>query len=110
MSDAPEPFPWDEVMALALGILRWTPETVWRATPREFAAALRGPAGSPVQPATSGDIERLMRAYPDAVPTSPPCHHRACPGDPDDADRRLSDRDGREMPGHDKGMEMTDGG
>jgi uncharacterized phage protein (TIGR02216 family) len=28
-------------MALALGVLRWSPDVFWRATPREFAAALK---------------------------------------------------------------------
>jgi uncharacterized phage protein (TIGR02216 family) len=60
----PRPFPWDEVMALAFGVLRWPPDTVWRATPRELAAAVVRP-GSSVEPATSGDLERLMLAFPD---------------------------------------------
>ena len=61
------PFPWDEAMALALGILRWPPDTFWRATPSELFAALRGPArGAGVEPATSSDVDRLMRAFPDA--------------------------------------------
>ena len=49
----PQPFPWDEVMALAFGVLRWPPETVWRATPRELAAALAKPARWSVEPATA---------------------------------------------------------
>ena len=49
----PRPFPWDEVMALAFGVLRWPPETVWRATPRELAAALAKPARWSVEPATA---------------------------------------------------------
>ena len=69
----PRPFPWDETMALALGVLRWPPDTFWRATPRELFAALRGPAGRRVEPATSGDMERLMRAFPDAL-AAPSCH------------------------------------
>ena len=62
----PSPFPWDEVMALALGVLRWPPETLWRATPRELTAALFR-TGSPAQPTTSGDLERLMQAFPDGA-------------------------------------------
>ncbi len=58
----PRPFPWDEVLALALGVLRWPPESVWRATPRELSAALLQRAGAPLRPA---DLERLMRAFPD---------------------------------------------
>ncbi len=78
----PRPFPWDEVLALALGVLRWPPDTVWRATPRELAAALAGPDGASLRPVSSGDLKRLMEMFPDGSPTSL-CHHRACPGDPD---------------------------
>jgi uncharacterized phage protein (TIGR02216 family) len=53
------------VTALALGVLRWPPDTFWRATPREVAAALLRPAGGFVQPATAGDLARLMQAFPD---------------------------------------------
>jgi uncharacterized phage protein (TIGR02216 family) len=52
-------------MALAFRVLRWPPDTFWRATLRELNAALHGPAGSPVEPATSHDLERLMQAFPD---------------------------------------------
>lgn len=51
-------------MGLALGHLRWSPETFWRATPREFCAALDGPR-RPVAPAGSHDLAALMRAFPD---------------------------------------------
>ena len=68
MSEAGEarPFPWDEVMAFGLGVLRWPPNTFWHATPGELFAALRGPGGAPsVEPGTTGDLERLMRTFPD---------------------------------------------
>ena len=55
-------------MAFALRVLRWAPETFWRATPRELIAAMQGPAGFSAAPATSGDLQRLMRAFPDSVP------------------------------------------
>lgn len=51
-------------MALGLGVLRWSPDTFWRATPRELRAALGGP-GRPVAPAGADDLARLMRAFPD---------------------------------------------
>jgi uncharacterized phage protein (TIGR02216 family) len=58
-------------MTLTLGVLRWPPETFWRATPRELAAALHVPADSDApHPATSGDLERLMQAFPDAFAAS----------------------------------------
>jgi uncharacterized phage protein (TIGR02216 family) len=52
---------------LALGVLRWSPDTFWHTTPRELMAAwdgLRG--GRKAEPALSGDIRRLMAAFPDA--------------------------------------------
>lgn len=52
-------------MGLALGVLRWTPDAFWRATPRELAAALRPRAPAP--PATRDDLARLMRAFPDGA-------------------------------------------
>ena len=68
--DEPRPFPWDEAMAAALGVLRWPPDAFWRATPRELLAAIAGPGGGrAAEPATSGDMERLMRAFPDELTT-----------------------------------------
>jgi uncharacterized phage protein (TIGR02216 family) len=52
-------------MALALGVLRWSPDVFWRATPREFAAALEGLLGKRAQPAGRDDLARLMSAFPD---------------------------------------------
>jgi uncharacterized phage protein (TIGR02216 family) len=49
-----------------LGLLRWSPETFWRATPRELLAAweeMNG--GRRVESALSGDLRRLMDAFPD---------------------------------------------
>ena len=60
----PKPFPWDEAMAFAFRVLRWSPETFWRATPRELAAAMGGLAEA-AEPARSADLDRLMRAFPD---------------------------------------------
>lgn len=51
---------------MTLGLLRWSPDAVWRATPREVAAAFR-----PVAPdaLARADLERLIRQHPDlAVP------------------------------------------
>ncbi|WP_375458483.1 phage tail assembly chaperone [uncultured Enterovirga sp.] len=61
------PFPWDEVLGFVLGRLRWTPETAWRATPREIVAALGPPAQSLV-PLLGRDLAALMRSYPDRQP------------------------------------------
>jgi uncharacterized phage protein (TIGR02216 family) len=50
------------VLHLALCRLRWDPETVWRATPREIALALAPPLQSAPDLA---DLHRLMTTYPD---------------------------------------------
>jgi uncharacterized phage protein (TIGR02216 family) len=61
-------FPWDEAQAVALGVLRWTPDAFWRATPRELAAAVEGLTGrAAVMPAGSADLHRLMHAFPDGA-------------------------------------------
>ncbi|WP_335645604.1 phage tail assembly chaperone [Microvirga ossetica] len=51
---------------MGLSILRWSPETFWRATPRELLAAWEGWCGGRTnEPASSGDLRRLMEAFPD---------------------------------------------
>lgn len=52
-------------MAAALGRLGWTPETFWRATPRELAAALAGRFGTGGQAPSRGALAALMAAFPD---------------------------------------------
>lgn len=66
---APAPFPWEDLLALCLTRLRWTPDTFWRATPRELAAILS--IGAPRTP-TRSDLMALMRAYPDRPDRRPP--------------------------------------
>lgn len=61
----PQPFPWDDALRLALGVIGWPPDTFWRATPRELAAALEGRLGRIGAPADRGALDRLMAAYPD---------------------------------------------
>ncbi|QRM32038.1 phage tail assembly chaperone [Microvirga sp. VF16] len=62
----PHAFPWDDALTLALSILRWSPETFWRATPRELMAAWEGlQGGRKSESALSGDLRRLMEAFPD---------------------------------------------
>lgn len=56
-------FPWDDALALGLGVLRWRPGEFWAATPREFAAALGRRSGP--EPLTRAAFERLHAAYPD---------------------------------------------
>ena len=58
-------------MGFGLGVLRWTPDALWRATPREVAAAAGLTRARPA-PATRADLARLMAAHPDpASPRSP---------------------------------------
>jgi uncharacterized phage protein (TIGR02216 family) len=53
-------------MTLGLSILRWNPDTFWRASPRELMAAGQGLyGGRSVEPALSGDLRQLMEAFPD---------------------------------------------
>lgn len=53
-------------MAFALGILRWSPEAFWRATPRELITAYDGLIGRrAAAPAGRSDLERMMAAFPD---------------------------------------------
>lgn len=61
-------FPWEDAQAVALGVLRWSPEVFWRATPRELMAAVEGLTGrSAAAPAAAADLQRLMRAFPDGA-------------------------------------------
>ena len=59
-------FPWDEAMSLGLGRLRLTPETFWRMTLPELAAAARALQLMQQKPFEKADLARLMRDYPDA--------------------------------------------
>ena len=65
----PSPFPWEEAMRFGLGVLRWSPEEFWRATPRELIAAAQGLRGrAPLTPPSARDLAGLMRAFPDSGP------------------------------------------
>ncbi|WP_375454111.1 rcc01693 family protein [uncultured Methylobacterium sp.] len=58
-------FPWDDALALGLGVLRWRPRDLWRATPRELLlAAGRGAGPAPLR---RDALERLIAAHPDDV-------------------------------------------
>lgn len=69
--DGTPPLPWDAVLRFALGHLRWTPDAVWRATPREIAFAMpQHAAGSPAL--RRAEFDDLLRRFPDhASPTEP---------------------------------------
>jgi uncharacterized phage protein (TIGR02216 family) len=59
-----EPFPWDQVMAIGLGLLRLSPRDFWAMTPREFERAmglLKEHGDAPGR----ARLAELMRAFPD---------------------------------------------
>nr|WP_255663325.1 rcc01693 family protein [Nitratireductor sp. B36] len=59
------PFPWNEVMGVAFGVLRLPPGAFWGMTPRELNCALEALCGSaPGVPARS-DLDQLMQRFPD---------------------------------------------
>lgn len=60
----PSAFPWDDVLTLALHTLHWRPDDLWRATPRELAAAA-GFSRRQAMPLRRADLEHLLAAYPD---------------------------------------------
>lgn len=64
-----EPFPWAKVMAIGFGVLKLSPEALWRMTPREFAASLHGLYGEPQLPLRREALSELMRKFPDGAST-----------------------------------------
>ncbi|MFN3935578.1 rcc01693 family protein [Parvibaculum sp.] len=58
-------FPWDEAMSLGLGQLRLTPETFWRMTLPELAAAARALRPAHAVPIRQADFAALVARYPD---------------------------------------------
>ncbi|WP_448582472.1 phage tail assembly chaperone [Thermaurantiacus sp.] len=51
---------------VATGVLGWSPDQFWNATPAELRLALEGRLGSAPTAITEADLERLMREFPDA--------------------------------------------
>ena len=60
-----QPFPWKDAIGFGLGVLRLPPETFWRMTPRELAAAIEAVRGRTLAPPSRGHLDELMRRYPD---------------------------------------------
>jgi len=60
-------FPWDEVMAIGLGLLRLQPDAFWAMTPREFERAASVLVPARAAPPGRRDLAALMRAFPDAA-------------------------------------------
>ena len=61
---SPPRFPWAEAMALGLGTLRLSPETFWRFTLPELAAARSLGVSGSTSP-DRNDLAALMQAHPD---------------------------------------------
>ena len=63
----PPPFPWPDVMAAGLGLLRLHPADFWSMTPRELDAALRGLLGPMHRDSAlpRSVLAGLMARYPD---------------------------------------------
>ena len=58
-------FPWDEVLGFGLGVLRWPPDVLWAATPREIAAAASAFAPTRAQAPERAEMAALMALFPD---------------------------------------------
>ena len=65
MSDRPRPFPWAEVMAIGLGVLRLPPRDFWAMTPVEFGRAVSGLTGGASAPMSRESFNALMARFPD---------------------------------------------
>jgi uncharacterized phage protein (TIGR02216 family) len=63
------PFPWDELMTFAFGVLHWTPQIFWSATPRELNAALRAYHRQGAKPLDQEALAELMVLFPDEPST-----------------------------------------
>lgn len=58
-------FPWDETIALGLGLLRLAPRDFWAMTPRELTHVLRFFGGGDETPPTRTALRALMDIFPD---------------------------------------------
>jgi len=61
-----ESIPWEELMAIALGVLNLTPKTFWAMTPAEFKAIYNGRMELIFDlPPTREQIKEFMQKFPD---------------------------------------------
>jgi len=60
-----QPFPWRDAIGFGLGVLKLPPETFWRMTPRELAAAIEAVRGRGGPRLDRAGLDDLMRRYPD---------------------------------------------
>lgn len=54
-------------MGFGLGVLRLAPDSFWRMTPRELAAAMDAVFGTPDAPLDRGEFASLLARFPDAA-------------------------------------------
>ncbi len=59
------PFPWREVMAFGLGLLRLSPAAFWALTPREFEVLLGATREGGWTAPGRGELDEMMRHFPD---------------------------------------------
>jgi uncharacterized phage protein (TIGR02216 family) len=60
--------PWRRWLSFAFGVLRWPPDAVWAATPRELAHAARAFMRDAPPPLDRATLEALMAHHPDGRP------------------------------------------
>lgn len=62
-----QPFPWTDVMAFGLGVLKLEPAAFWAMTPRELDAALQGHYGRSrhVEGMPRVALQALLDRFPD---------------------------------------------
>ncbi|RMF08903.1 MAG: phage tail assembly chaperone [Alphaproteobacteria bacterium] len=59
---------WRRYARMAMGVLGWTPDTFWRATPTELMLAVEGLSGGappPPAPLSREEFEALRARFPD---------------------------------------------
>ena len=66
-------FPWKNLMAAGLGLLRLPPDAFWAMTPRELMAALEGAglATASGEHISRAALEGLMARFPDGEGKTP---------------------------------------
>ena len=60
-----QPFPWKDAIGFGLGVLKLPPESFWRMTPRELAAAIHAVRGRAGAALPREGLDDLMRRFPD---------------------------------------------
>jgi uncharacterized phage protein (TIGR02216 family) len=60
-----EPFAWKQVIGFGLGVLRLSPDTFWRMTPRELGCAIATLVGRTDATIARAELEGLMQTFPD---------------------------------------------